>query len=757
MILSWHIPLWSATILVVAVGTCVIVAGASLGARWARPAVWQQAFWRVAILGILTLLVAEVTGLSTGLVQWWQIRGGLAGLPGMSVSCRAGEATITVDRTEFAAELLASEPAGEPVGERATGHAAAASDVFPLAAANATDAFGGLTRGAASVVEQRSREPVSATHPSQNATGVLAARAPRVASHGPAATTFGSRAPAPSWDLWLAILWGLGAALLAAHTAATRWRLWRFRRRQRAWEMPGLRGRVERLAMRLGWQRRVEILASPRVVGPLAFGVLRPVIVLPTDFLRDFDLQQQDAILAHELAHLAARDPAWQLLADVTAALVWWHPLTWWARRQGRIAGELAADEASLLVPEGAGTLAGCLVELARRMASGPQLVGLAMAGPRWRSTLGQRVERLLGLRTELWQPPRRRGIRVAITTIAMVLVLVALCCTAWARTQAPRTEGVTTMKIFAHGWRQSLAAVALTAVLGPTAAVPSQSPAAEPQRDAPRAAAEREGERRDAPRERDERSPEARAERDAERERGPERERDAERERSPERQRDAERERGPESPEARAARMRESAQRRAQLLKEAAEIRHKLQTLQPHQDGEARELKGALERIEVQLRELAAPGPRGEPDRERIQARLEELKDAHHRAREAGRGDEAEHLTREARELMQRLERTPGERPPVHPEGDDLQRRMHHLRVAIENLRAAGLHDQANALARDAERLAHGERPEPPHDMPPPGPQLERAVHELRDQVQDLRHQLEEIRQHLRNQAERG
>lgn len=399
----------------------------------------------------------------------------------------------------------------------------------------------------------------------------------------------------------------------------------------------------------------------------------------------------------------------------------------------------------SLLVPEGAGALAGCLVELTRRMASSPQLVGLAMTGPRWRSTLGQRAERLLGLRTDSWQPPQRRGIRVAITTMAMLLVVVALCCTAWARTRATRTEGVTTMTILAHGWRQSLAAVALTAVLGPTAAAPSRSPAAEPQRDAPRAAPEREGERRDAPRERDERSPEARAER----ERGPER--------GPERERDAERERGPESPEARAAQMRESAQRRAQLLKEAAEIRHKLQTLEPHQDGEARELKGALERIEVQLRELATPGPRGGPDRERIQARLEELKNAHHRAQEAGRGDEAERLAREARELMQLLERTAGERPPVPPEGDDLPRRMHHLRVAIENLRAAGLHDQANALARDAERLAHGERPEPPRDMPAPGPQLERAVHELRDQVQDLRHQLEEIRQHLRNLAERG
>lgn len=554
-------------------------------------------------------------------------------------------------------------------------------------------------------------------------------------------TTYQSVSAEQMWDVWLAVVWGLGAALLAARTAATRGRLWRFRRRQRRWEPADLRERVEHLAARLGLRRRIEILASPRVVGPLAFGMIRPVIVLPTRFLRDFDPRQQDAILAHELAHLTARDPGWQLLADVTAALLWWHPLAWWVRRQWRISGELAADEASLLVPQGAGTLAGCLVELARRMAAGPQLVGLAMADPTWHSALGRRVERLVHLPADAWQPPRRRGIRVAMATTAIVLFLVALSGTAWARAQVPRSEGVTTMKILANGWRQSLTAVALAAVLGPATAEPSGALAAEPERDAPRAAAEREGERHDAPRER---KPEARPEREAEREREPERDRDRERERSP------------ESPEARAAQLREFAQRRAHLLEEAAQIRRKLQALQPHQDAEARELKGALERIEAQLRELPVPGPQREPGRERIQARLEELKQAHHRAREAGRGDEAERLEREARELMQMLERLPGERPPVRPEGDDMQRRLHHLRAAVENLRAAGLQDQANALAEDAERLIRGQRPEPPRGAPGGPPQLERAVDELRDQVQDLRHQLEEIRQHLKNLAER-
>jgi hypothetical protein len=524
-----------------------------------------------------------------------------------------------------------------------------------------------------------------------------------------------------------------------------RWRLQRFRQRQARCDDTGLRPRVEHLAARLGLRRRIDILVAPPLAAPIAFGVVRPVIVLPTEFLDDFDSHQQDAMLTHELAHLAAGDPVWQLLADLAAVLLWWHPLVWWARRNWRAAGELAADEASLLVPQGADTLAACLVALARRLESRPRLAWLAMAGPSWRSGLGRRVERLLGLSARTWQRPRRGRMSVVTATIPVALLLMAVSCTAWARTWAPVAEGATTMKVFVDCWRQSLAAVTLAAVLGPVSGDTSPTLAAEGEHDVPRikldreggdrpaAKPEREGERREARKEGGERKPEARGER----------------------------ERGREGGEQGDARARELAQRRAQLQEQAAQIRRKLHELKPHQDADERELKGALERIEVQLRELQPQVH----NRERLQARLEELKAAHRRAQEAGKADEAERLAREARELMQMLEPRSGDRPAGRPEGEEAQRRLQHLRAAIENLRAAGLNDQANALAHDAERLARGEgpsapergrRPDGPRDLPAAAPQLERAVQELRGQVQEMRQQMEEMRQHLKALAEK-
>ena len=96
--------------------------------------------------------------------------------------------------------------------------------------------------------------------------------------------------------------------------------------------------------------RLVELSKLP---GPIAFGIFRLTIGLPPGFHRNFNIPQQDAMIAHELAHLAVHDPAWGVLADAVVAVFWWHPLVWWARRQLCAANEAAADEASLLIADG--------------------------------------------------------------------------------------------------------------------------------------------------------------------------------------------------------------------------------------------------------------------------------------------------------------------------------------------------------------------------------------------------------------------
>jgi beta-lactamase regulating signal transducer with metallopeptidase domain len=156
--------------------------------------------------------------------------------------------------------------------------------------------------------------------------------------------------------------------------------------------------RAQSIAQSLGIRRPVALLANARAVVPFTFGVWRPVIVLPRHFTSVFTPDQQDAALAHELAHVAGLDSAWRVVSQLACAVLWWHPLAWLAKRELDHASELVADEASLLVANGPDRLAECLVACAKELRRPALASWLGMDGGGFRSALGKRVTRLLQL-----------------------------------------------------------------------------------------------------------------------------------------------------------------------------------------------------------------------------------------------------------------------------------------------------------------------------------------------------------------------
>jgi beta-lactamase regulating signal transducer with metallopeptidase domain len=285
----------------------------------------------------------------------------------------------------------------------------------------------------------------------------------------------------------LGLSWLLGCAVLAGRAVFCRCMLMAFHLRCERCQSRALDHRVGEMAGLLGLHRPVGLLRSPKLASPVAFGLVRPVIGLPMSFEQDFDSAQQEAILAHELAHLAARDPAWHLLSDLVAAALWWHPLVWWARWQLLEASEAAADDASLVLQNGQHALADSLVRIASRLASSPSKAGwIGVGGHRFTSGLGRRVQRLLALAGERWHPPGRPTWRLARAVGPAALALTALLCTAWvvphASMNPPRQQGETLMKTMQTSWHRSAAVLALAAILGtdqPRAVAANSSPAA--------------------------------------------------------------------------------------------------------------------------------------------------------------------------------------------------------------------------------------------------------------------------------------
>jgi len=581
--------------------------------------------------------------------------------------------------------------------------------------------------------------------------------------------------------LWPAVAWGLGCLFALSFVVAGQVSLFRFGRRIRTLDDVVLRRRIDRLAERIGLPSTVRLMESQQVATPVAFGTFSPTLVLPPGFTDDFDTTPQEAMLAHELAHLAARDSAWHLLARLLCAALWWHPAAWLLRRRLQIASEAAADEASLLVPDGPRRLADCLVEMGRRLARPRPAAWLQVTGDGYRSDLGKRVVRLLGLEGTAWPAPRRWRTGLAKCAIVFLLLVTVVCCTAWARPQATSREGETTMTLLKSGWSRSLISVALVTLWG---SVSSDATAGPPQSDPSLTdadmmvallAEDEEEEEARRERERDEEAEEREARRDREREEAEEHaaHREREREEGEHREihrrvirREHEREEGEGELREREHRERVVVEREHRERDERArEHREREMDRERAVDNMMREREEIIERAHHLERELGELPDDADQEAAEIQAQLRELEQVVRRIDAEVREIKGEHGERE--------------RPrPEHGPREEVERRLHHLQVAVDNLLAAGMRDAAEHLMKEGERLArelgegeghrphdhhppHEHHPEQPrhmerHEGPPHPEQFEHAIHEMHQQMDEMRREMAEMKQAIKMLIER-
>ena len=135
-------------------------------------------------------------------------------------------------------------------------------------------------------------------------------------------------------------VWSIGAALLAAYLLIGYFCM--TRRFAAAQLSP--RDDVFDLLARFHVSREPRIRETKNRRAPLSFGVLRPTVLLP----EDLSGEAFTFVLAHELAHVKARDCLKKLLFAACLCLYWWNPLVW---RMVKAAGEdleLSCDEAVL-------------------------------------------------------------------------------------------------------------------------------------------------------------------------------------------------------------------------------------------------------------------------------------------------------------------------------------------------------------------------------------------------------------------------
>lgn len=203
------------------------------------------------------------------------------------------------------------------------------------------------------------------------------------------------------------------------------------RRLERASEEIDDREALRLLRMRAcmgGLESTPRLAETEKLSVPATLGVLHPVILLPIGW-RQWDEAKLDAVLAHEVSHVARRDALTQRLSLVHRSIFWFSPLAWWMDRQLTELAEEASDEAALAGGADQARYAETLLGFFATLEAAPGRIhweGVSMAKG-IRSAKGcraqRRVERILAWKGAL---SMRKSLLAVIVTLALPLVFLA-------------------------------------------------------------------------------------------------------------------------------------------------------------------------------------------------------------------------------------------------------------------------------------------------------------------------------------------
>lgn len=143
---------------------------------------------------------------------------------------------------------------------------------------------------------------------------------------------------------------------------------------------------------RMGFKHGTALLVSNELRSPISWGVLRPTIVLSPKAVEA--VGEAEAIIAHELAHVARLDWAKLLASRVACALFWFNPLVWMLARESHQLREEAADDAVLMADIDGPDYATLLVGAARHDNQAVLLAAHGVAPSK--SSLKRRITRVL-------------------------------------------------------------------------------------------------------------------------------------------------------------------------------------------------------------------------------------------------------------------------------------------------------------------------------------------------------------------------
>lgn len=151
------------------------------------------------------------------------------------------------------------------------------------------------------------------------------------------------------------------------------------------------------LSTRLGIKRKVRLLESYLVSGPVLVGFLKPAVIVPAGMLTMLPLSQIETILCHELYHLKRNDYLVNLMQLLLESLLFYNPGVWMISGIIRNERELCCDDRVIHTTGNPVNYAKALVHLAEQQQQSRMAPGAAGNS---RHHLLSRISRILNTNT---------------------------------------------------------------------------------------------------------------------------------------------------------------------------------------------------------------------------------------------------------------------------------------------------------------------------------------------------------------------
>jgi beta-lactamase regulating signal transducer with metallopeptidase domain len=213
----------------------------------------------------------------------------------------------------------------------------------------------------------------------------------------------------------LIVLYWLGVLAVLLPMLVARWRLSRILPEARVLDDAAWRRLIEGLRAVSGVRRQVRLVMSSSVRVPMTWGLLHPVIVLPSA-ASAWTPSQRRAALLHELMHVRSGDPAFVIAARVACAVFWFHPGAWWVASRLAQDAELACDDRVLL----AGVRRSDYAELLARALDGTTRLPAGAVALVRHTGLRDRLHAIVDTSRVLRTPNRLAGVAAMSATLAV-------------------------------------------------------------------------------------------------------------------------------------------------------------------------------------------------------------------------------------------------------------------------------------------------------------------------------------------------